>query len=120
MSSSTAGYASGFVMLAWISNTIVRPRAKKAAAIAIINAMGNIGSIASSYIWPSKYGPMYVKSFGAEIAILGFASISALGLRSYLRSLNKKLEAEEASSGLTHTGDGLLEHTKAEGFRYLY
>lgn len=114
------GYASGFVMLAWISNTIPRPRAKKAAAIAIVNAMGNIGSIPGSYIWPSKYGPLYVQSFGAEIAILGFASISALVLRFYLRSLNKKLEVEETSPELSHIGEGGTNSTKIKGFRYLY
>lgn len=42
-------------MLAWISTTIPRPAAKKAAAIAIVNAMGNIGSIPGSYIWRAEY-----------------------------------------------------------------
>lgn len=42
-------------MLAWISNTIPRPAAKKAAAIAMVNAMGNIGSIPGSYIWRAEY-----------------------------------------------------------------
>lgn len=107
-------------MLAWISNTITRPRAKKAAAIAIVNAMGNIGSIPGSYIWPSKYGPLYVNSFGAEIAILGFASMSALALRFYLRSLNKKLELEELSATTSHAGDGEVRHTKNQELRYLY
>ncbi|KAL1872319.1 hypothetical protein VTK73DRAFT_1550 [Phialemonium thermophilum] len=94
----TTGYASGFVMLAWVSNTIPGPAAKKAAAIAMVNAMGNIGSIPGSYIWPAKYGPLYVKSFGAEIAILGFASVCAFVLRTYLRHLNKKLDAEEGAT----------------------
>lgn len=40
----TIGYSSGFMMLAWISNTIPRSRAKRAAAIGIVNAMGNVGS----------------------------------------------------------------------------
>lgn len=106
-------------MLAWISNTITRPRAKRAAAIAIVNAMGNIGSIPGSYIWPSKYGPLYVQSFGAEIAILGFASLSALALRFYLRSLNQKLEAE-VSSGLSRADEGQANDTKNSNFRYLY
>lgn len=48
----TTGYASGFMMLAWISNTITRSRAKRAAAIGIVNAMGNIGS---------KYTPLDIR-----------------------------------------------------------
>lgn len=115
----TAGYASGFVMLAWISNTVARPRAKKAAAIAIVNAMGNIGSIPGSYLWPSQYGPLYVKSFGAEIAILGFASVSALALRFYLQSLNKRLDAEETPCTSVPVESG-VHRSNARGFRYLY
>lgn len=46
----TTGYASGFVVLAWISNTLPRPPAKRAVAIGLINAMGNIGSIPVTYI----------------------------------------------------------------------
>ncbi|KAJ4999120.1 hypothetical protein K4K48_004533 [Colletotrichum sp. SAR 10_66] len=120
----TMGFASGFVILAWISNTIPRPAAKKAAAIAMVNAMGNIGSIPGSYIWPAKYGPYYVESFGAEIALLGFAAIAALGLRFYLRAQNKKLDREEAMQDSVEAGakdfvgyDGM---TEVKSFRYLY
>ncbi|KAI8277665.1 hypothetical protein K4K59_009431 [Colletotrichum sp. SAR11_240] len=120
----TVGFASGFVILAWISNTIPRPAAKKAAAIAVVNAMGNIGSIPGSYIWPAKYGPYYVESFGAEIALLGFAAIAALGLRFYLCAQNKKLDREEAMQDSVEAGakdvvgyDGM---TEVKSFRYLY
>lgn len=104
-------------MLAWISNTVHRPAAKKAAAIAMVNAMGNIGSIPGSYIWPAEYGPLYVKSFGTEIAILGFSVVCAFGLRTYLARENKKLDAAE----MVQT-DGKTGETTAvtSGFRYLY
>lgn len=119
---STAGYASTFVMLAWVSNTITRPRAKKAAAIAIVNASGSIGSIPGSYIWPSKYGPLYVNSFGVEIGIWICANILALTLRFYLKSLNSKLEAEETASVVSNTGAGEAGQIRnnSKGFRYLY
>ncbi|KAI0470084.1 major facilitator superfamily transporter [Xylariaceae sp. FL0804] len=127
----TTGYASGFVMLAWISNTIVRPASKKAAAIAMVNAMGNIGSIPGSYIWPSKYGPYYVKSFGAEVAIFAFAVGCAFTLRTYLKHLNKKLDVEDqipfevTSKTAQKTADLEGKPTgavveEAKGFRYLY
>lgn len=88
----TVGYSCGFTILAWISSTIPRPRAKRAAAIGIINAMGNIGNIPGSYIWASKYGPYYRKPFGANVAILGTGCVLALGLRQYLVRQNKKLD----------------------------
>ncbi|CAH0028714.1 unnamed protein product, partial [Clonostachys rhizophaga] len=122
----TTGFASGFVMLAWISNTIPRPAAKKAAAIALVNAMGNIGSIPGSYIWPAKFGPLYVQSFGAEIGILGLACCSAFLLRTHLKRLNKKLEAEEtnmatsAVAGEASNKSPGDELRPAKNFRYLY
>ncbi|KAK9794143.1 putative Major facilitator superfamily (MFS) profile domain-containing protein [Seiridium cardinale] len=127
----TTGYTCGFIMLAWISNTIVRPASKKAAAIAIVNAMGNIGSIPGSYIWPSKYGPYYVKSFGAELAIFVFAVVCAFILRTYLKHLNKKLDAgEQVPYEVTETTTERTADLEgkppgavvedAKGFRYLY
>ncbi|KAK0385379.1 hypothetical protein NLU13_7855 [Sarocladium strictum] len=125
----TTGFASGFVMLAWISNTIPRPAAKKAAAIAMVNAMGNIGSIPGSYIWRAEFHPYYVIPFGAEIAILGLAVCSAFTLRMYLRRLNERLiAAEEAASrpvdayGETVDVDRVPEESAKmiKGFRYLH
>lgn len=112
----TVGYSCGFIVLAWISSTIPRPRAKRAAAIGIINAMGNIGSIPGSYIWAAKYGPYYQKPFGAMVAILGLGCALALCLRQYLAHLNKKLDRQGAAA------DQGVEVSGASGvkFRYLY
>ena len=118
-------------MLSWIANTIPRPRAKRAAAIAIINACGNIGSIPGAYIWPIKYGPFYRVSFGASLAILGAALCSAFSLRTYLIHLNKKLERNETIA-FAATEAGVDRAAQLEGetveeakermlsFRYLY
>lgn len=108
-------------MLSWIPTTVSRPRAKRAAAIGIVNACGNIGSIPGSYIWPIKYGPFYRVSFGASLAILGAAFCAAFTLRTYLRYLNKKLECEENAGeiGVELHGEN-LEQSKEKGFRYLY
>lgn len=108
-------------MLAWTSNTISRPASKQAAAIAMVNAMGNIGSIPGSYIWPAKYGPLYVQSFGAEIAILSFAICVSFVLRTYLKRQNKKLDAQEASDYSALEGkQSEADNQTARGFRYLY
>jgi nitrate/nitrite transporter NarK len=105
-------------MLGWIQSTIPNPPAKRAAAIGIINAMGNIGSIPGAYIYPSSYGPYYVKSFGAEFAILSFAVIIAFTLRTYLKSLNKKLDVEEQQE--TTQESTVSETQPMKSFRYLY
>lgn len=84
----------------------------------MVNAMGNVGSIPGSYIWPQRWGPLYVKSFGAEIGILGFASVCALMLRTYLRRENKRLGREE---GVGEEGGGEPQSDDSpRRFRYLY
>jgi hypothetical protein len=107
-------------MLAWISNTIAQPPAKKAAAIAMVNAMGNIGSIPGSYIWPVRWGPLYIKSFGTEIAILGFSIVCALVLRFYLIAQNKSLDRLDASVVLDVEKKSNEDAGTNKGFRYLY
>lgn len=127
----TTGYASGFLVLAWISNTIPRSPAKRAAAIGIINACGNIGSIPGSYIWRAEYAPQYIVPFGACLAILCGAIISGLILRQYLVYMNKRLEHDDSvgreSSTTATKHSAALEHGgtqdiagKSYGFRYLY
>lgn len=53
-----AGYV---VALGWISNCMPRPPAKRAAALAAINAVSNTSSIYASYMFPSSAGPRYGK-----------------------------------------------------------
>lgn len=127
----TTGYASGFVILAWISNTIPRPPAKRAVAIGLINAMGNIGSIPGTYIWRSMYGPYYAVPFWACFAILAAACVVALGLRQYLILLNKNLDREDESAfemnstAVVHSAtlekqDVEEVRRQVKSFRYLY
>lgn len=56
------GVYTGYVVaLGWISNTLPRPPAKRAAALAAINAVSNTSSIYSSYMYNQKAGPRYGK-----------------------------------------------------------
>ena len=52
-------YTGYVVGLAWISNTMPRPPAKRAAALAAINTVSNTSSIYASYIYPPSDGPRY-------------------------------------------------------------
>jgi hypothetical protein len=54
------GIYTGYVVaLGWISNILPRPPAKRAAALAFINAVSNASSIYASYMYPSSAGPRY-------------------------------------------------------------
>lgn len=55
-------FYSGYVVaLGWISNTLPRPAAKRAAAIALINAISNSSSIYASYMYPDSDAPRFGK-----------------------------------------------------------
>lgn len=76
---------------AWIANAIPRPPAKRAAALAFMNSVGNAASI-----WtPFTYGendPHYIKPMGINIGLVGIAGICGIIMRFYLQYQNRQLE----------------------------
>ncbi|OCB88656.1 MFS general substrate transporter [Sanghuangporus baumii] len=90
----------GFALtLVWVSNTISRPPAKRAAAIGLVNGIGNTGNLIGSYAWKAKWGPQYHQSMSIGIASLSFSTLLALVMRCILKRMNKKLD-EDADSVL--------------------
>lgn len=67
-------FYSGYVVaLGWISNTLPRPAAKRAAALAAINCVSNASSIYASYMYPNSDKPRfgrcrYLDCFGGLLA----------------------------------------------------
>lgn len=103
------GVYSGYVVcLVWISNTLPRPPAKRAAAIAAINAVSNASQIWSAYYYPKSAAPGYVLAMGLNCGSAALAILGAVVLRGMLKRENERLDRGEKSS------DGL-----GEGFRYL-
>jgi hypothetical protein len=45
------------LILAWISSTIPRPKAKRGVAVAICTAVANATNISSAYLYPSSDAP---------------------------------------------------------------
>ncbi|EHL00405.1 putative Uncharacterized transporter [Glarea lozoyensis 74030] len=76
------GVYTGYVVaLAWISNSLPRPPAKRAAALAFINAISNTSSIYASYMYSASAGPRYVVAMGVNCAMALTAMLAALTLR---------------------------------------
>ncbi|KAG9101247.1 hypothetical protein FS749_008920 [Ceratobasidium sp. UAMH 11750] len=125
-------YAGLIVLLSWVSNSIPRPPAKRAVALAFINAFSQLGNIAGSYVWPKNWGPTYRKSYAICIGCFGLAIIMAFGMRVHLISLNKRLERGEEVEGMRERTDAIEEAAELEdvpveelrarrkGFRFLY
>jgi hypothetical protein len=108
-------YTGYVVALAWISNTMPRPPAKRAAALAFINAVSNTSSIYASYMYPSSAGPQYTVAFAVNCVTAFIAICAATLLRFMLVRLNRKLEAGIRVEGAINAAPG---EAAAHGFRF--
>ncbi len=111
------GLYSGYTTaLAWISNTLPRPPAKRAAALGFINAVSNAPAIYTSYLYPSKAEPQYEAAFIHNCLMAAMSIVAAGVLRVMLSRLNKRLDRGEHVEGAVNAAPGeAVEH----GFRFL-
>ncbi|KAI5927454.1 major facilitator superfamily domain-containing protein [Camillea tinctor] len=110
------GIYCGFVVaLAWISNTLPRPPAKRAAALAFINAVSNASSIYASYMYQDSMAPRYVVAMSVNCGTTFMAMVAALVLRIMLVRLNKKLDQGIFVEGAVNALPG---EAAQHGFRF--
>ncbi|OBT64920.1 hypothetical protein VE03_05659 [Pseudogymnoascus sp. 23342-1-I1] len=82
------------VNYAWVSSSIPRPRAKRAASLAIINLMsGGATHFYTSYLFPDSDAPRYYMGGSALTVAVFFCAMTAITIRFYLARLNRKIEA---------------------------
>ncbi|TLD27582.1 MFS transporter [Venturia nashicola] len=114
------GVYTGYVVaLGWISNCIPRPPAKRAAALAAINAVSNCSSIYASYMYPQSAGPRYLVAFSVDCATAALAIIAATFLRLLLVRLNKKLDNNEYVESAINSDATIPGEVAEKGFRFL-
>lgn len=121
-----AGSYAGFIVFySWISSSFPRPPAKRAVAIAMINAFSQLGNVAGMYVWDLEDNG-YRSSYGIVLAMFGVTVGGCWYFRSMLLGLNKQLEQVEIAdfSGENSNQDDILENTDESlrmrrGFRYL-
>lgn len=85
------------VFYSWISSSFPRPPAKRAVAIALVNAFSQLGNVAGSYVWDLKEDG-YRKSYGIVTAMFGVTILGSLAFRYVLVGLNNRLEEKERAS----------------------
>ncbi|KAJ4395949.1 hypothetical protein N0V93_000165 [Gnomoniopsis smithogilvyi] len=108
-------YSGYVVALAWISNTMPRPPAKRAAGLAFINAVSNTSSIYASYMYPDSAAPSYTIAFTVNTITSFIAICAATVLRVMLVRLNKRLDAGIYVPGAINAAPG---EAVAHGFRF--
>jgi MFS family permease len=111
----TSVYSGYVVALAWISNTMPRPPAKRAAALAFINAVSNTSSIYASYLYPDSAAPRYIVAMAVNCTTAFIAICAATVLRLILVRLNKKLEQGIHVPGAINATPG---EAAKHGFRF--
>ncbi|KAE8164869.1 major facilitator superfamily domain-containing protein [Aspergillus tamarii] len=111
-----ASYAGFIVFYSWISSSFPRPPAKRAVAIAMINAFSQLGNVAGSYVWDLPENG-YRKSYGIVTAMFGVTIVGCYGFRMLLQNLNKELEEAEHTDIPQPDADETRAMSK--GFRYL-
>ncbi|KAH9218978.1 MFS transporter [Leptodontidium sp. 2 PMI_412] len=89
-------YGSYNVALAWISSTLPRPVEKRAAAIALVNTIGNFAQIYSPYMYPKSDGPRYLVAMICNAIFCTLCILTTLTLRHLLKHENTKLDVLEA------------------------
>ena len=109
------GIYTGFNMaMVWTANTMYRPAAKRAAAVAFVNAFSTICSIYGSYLYPNDAGPRFVLAFSVNAGMALLAILAATVLHFVLKRENRKLELEEQEAERAGQADAV-----GKGFRYL-
>ena len=83
-------YSAAIVILSWITSSLNQPKAKRAAAIALINALCNTPNIWGSYLYFER--PRYLVAFLVLLAASAGAIIMAFLTRMYLGRQNKKIQ----------------------------
>lgn len=110
-------FAQNGTIYAWISNAIPRPPAKRAAALAFINSIGNSASIWTPFTYFPSSAPHYRPALGVCIGLQILSLVCFVGMKFYLERQNKQLERmENEDSQLTEKDMKKLRKTaEAEG-----
>lgn len=122
----TAGsYAPYNLCVSWVSASLPRPRAKRAAALAICNFMGaGVAHFYTSYMFPDDQAPRYYAGGGVMSGACLVCAGLALFVKQYLKKQNRRFEEEEAAGQGVHSqirgarGDGVGNAVVV--FRYVH
>ncbi|KEF59377.1 uncharacterized protein A1O9_04221 [Exophiala aquamarina CBS 119918] len=104
---------------AWIASSIPRPPAKRAAAYAFINSLGNSASIWTPFTYREEDKPFYRPALGICIGLQVIAAVCAVVMRLYLQRENKQFARMEMENDGQPLGEAdlarLQKTTQAEG-----
>jgi len=89
-------FAQNGTLYSWIANALPRPPAKRAAAYAFINSIGNSASIWTPYTYLQSEKPKYYTAMGVCIGLQVIGLLCGVFMYFNLRMLNKRQERLES------------------------
>ncbi|KAK1993431.1 MFS general substrate transporter [Colletotrichum falcatum] len=109
------GIYTGFNMsMVWTANTIYRPTAKRAAAVAFNNAVSTMSSIYGSYLYPNNAAPRFILAFSVNAGMAFMAIVASTVLYFVLKRENRRLAVREQEAD----AEGQTRIAR-RGFRYM-
>ncbi|KAL4972935.1 major facilitator superfamily domain-containing protein [Aspergillus desertorum] len=103
-------FAQNGTVYSWVAGAIPRPPAKRAAAYAFINSVGNSASIWTPFTYRDADAPYYRPAMGVCIALQTIGGLMAVFMYFHLKSLNKRQERfEDVSAVLTENDQKALQ-----------
>ncbi|KAJ6499020.1 major facilitator superfamily domain-containing protein [Mycena sanguinolenta] len=105
-------YGATVVILSWVAGTLTQPAVKRAAGIALINAVSNSPNIWAPYLYSNP--PKYVHAFSVNIVASLLAIVFATATRFYLKRQNARLD-----KGLDVRATAPTAQQQAAGFKYI-
>ncbi|GAB7335836.1 hypothetical protein MBLNU13_g08107t1 [Cladosporium sp. NU13] len=88
------GHGSNAVVIAWVAETMIRPRIKRAAVVAFVNACGNLAQVWTSYLYTSG-APRYALAVSVNSGFAVGGIVLAVFMRLVLLRANKRLALAE-------------------------
>lgn len=100
-------YTAFIIGISWVANTLPRPSSKRAAALALTNAIANCSSIYSPYLYPDSGAPRFILAMSVNAGTSLLSIFTATVFRLLLQRLNRIIDSREREEG------------RSGGFRYL-
>jgi len=110
-------YASLGLILAWFTHNL-GSETKRATGMPLFGAIGQVGSILGSHLYPLTEGPAYSRGFGVSGALMFLAALSALILSISYRWENARRNAAFGEPDRDAPVDTSELADNAPGFRY--
>lgn len=96
-----SSYSPYNLCVSWVSASLPRPRAKRAAALAIMNLIGaGVAHFYTAFVFPDSQKPRYYAGGGVMSGACLLCAVMALAIKYYLKGQNKMLEEAENTEGI--------------------